>query len=43
MNVMELVEVAPLLVHNLEEGGQYHTLEVARTNYLKKAGFWLGE
>ena len=42
-NVMGLVEVAPLLVHNLEEGGQCHTLEVARTNYLLKAHFWLGE
>ena len=42
-NVMGLAEVAPLLVHNLEEGGQCHTLEVARTNYSKKAHFWLGE
>ena len=40
---MRLVEVAPLLVQNLEEGGQCHTLEVARTNCLKKAHFWLGE
>ena len=40
---MGLVEVAPLLVHNLGEGGQCHILEGARTNYLKKTCFWLGE